>query len=528
MKKLKNSLLVAVLAVFSLTICAANVSAQDVAGMSTSTPNVVTSIYLHSTDVTGVVEWNTVGNSANGYKVMWSKIEGPVYPPRYGDHVDNFANSTANRDVLAAFLGSGTYYVRVCSLIGSLCDVYSNEITITFDGASNMATSTSPTTPTVATSTLIYPELTSIALHAAAIGGGVVEWIANGISAKGFRVIWSKNDSPIFPPRDSDQYHYLSANNANRDVVTAFNGYGMYFVRVCEYTGSACGVFSNEVTVQFYAPVTTATSTKTTVPGSIVCNEIYNPVCGADGITYPNSCFASVHGITSVHAGTCSGSTATPPTSTIIYPNTHVTSTSASLEKIKQNAQQLYQNNIGDLLSQINELRSVIKEQQVQINYLMKLQQGLTPLSASSSDSITNFITYGVDSNTKQLGQGQRAAVIYSFKQAYGTLPTSTAQFEDVIKIANGRWPSATSTAAEAKAQSLFKQIYQRSADMSNAHDAAAIKIMAYGLQQQAQNRNLKSEAAALKTFKAIFNRLPTNTLGWNTLAAITYSGAKK
>jgi hypothetical protein len=149
-------------------------------------------------------------------------------------------------------------------------------------------------------------------------------------------------------------------------------------------------------------------------------------------------------------------------------------------------------------------------------------------LTASTSAAITNFIAYGVDANTQLLGQGQRAAVVYSFKQAYGNLPTSQAQLEDLIKIANGHWPSATSTSAESLALAQFKKIYLRNADLSNPHDAAAIKIIAYGLQQLAKNRNLKSESAALKTFKAIFGRLPNGTIDWNTLGAITYSGSTR
>jgi hypothetical protein len=37
-----------------------------------------------------------------------------------------------------------------------------------------------------------------------------------------------------------------------------------------------------------------------------VCIEIYQPVCGCDGITYPNSCYASTfNGVTSYINGAC-------------------------------------------------------------------------------------------------------------------------------------------------------------------------------------------------------------------------------
>jgi hypothetical protein len=37
-----------------------------------------------------------------------------------------------------------------------------------------------------------------------------------------------------------------------------------------------------------------------------VCIEIYQPVCGCNGITYPNSCYASTfNGVTSYINGAC-------------------------------------------------------------------------------------------------------------------------------------------------------------------------------------------------------------------------------
>jgi len=41
------------------------------------------------------------------------------------------------------------------------------------------------------------------------------------------------------------------------------------------------------------------------VNDSIVCLTVYDPVCGCDGVTYSNSCYARGSGVTSYVSGEC-------------------------------------------------------------------------------------------------------------------------------------------------------------------------------------------------------------------------------
>ncbi len=77
-----------------------------------------------------------------------------------------------------------------------------------------------------------------------------VTWETDGYSSKGFKVVWSKNSAPTYPTRSGDKYHYLSNPSSNSSSLNAFDGEGTYHVRVCEYLGGKCGIYSNEVTIE--------------------------------------------------------------------------------------------------------------------------------------------------------------------------------------------------------------------------------------------------------------------------------------
>ena len=76
-----------------------------------------------------------------------------------------------------------------------------------------------------------------------------IEWEVEGYSSNGFKVVWSKNENPTYPTRAGDKYHYFSDSSKDSDTLDAFDGEGKYYVRVCEYLGGKCGVYSNEVEI---------------------------------------------------------------------------------------------------------------------------------------------------------------------------------------------------------------------------------------------------------------------------------------
>jgi hypothetical protein len=173
-------------------------------------------------------------------------------------------------------------------------------------------------------------------------------------------------------------------------------------------------------------------------------------------------------------------------------------------------------------------VRNFSLEAQVWDLHLANLLIGLPVQPFDIETQILKFVTYGVDENTAMLGIGERAAVLYSYKEAYGKIPSNAAEMDDITRIASGRWPVELSLSAQNRAHSEFFKIYRRIADMSNPHDNAAITIMAYGLRQKAVNRNLDSEKKGIATFISIYGHMPLTTAEWNIMQAITYSGASR
>ena len=146
-------------------------------------------------------------------------------------------------------------------------------------------------------------------------------------------------------------------------------------------------------------------------------------------------------------------------------------------------------------------------------------------LSDEARHSIAFFIHNGTQT-TQWLGAGERGGALNSCISAFGKAPQTSEEWQDVIKIANGRWSSEKSIEAENRAQSEFKKIYLRDPDMDNPHDNATVTVIAYGL--RSVNRNMDSEKNAIKIFKSIFKYNPVSALDWDMMRAIAYSGATR
>ncbi|MFH1582872.1 MAG: hypothetical protein ABIB72_00945, partial [Candidatus Falkowbacteria bacterium] len=124
-----------------------------------------------------------------------------------------------------------------------------------------------------------------------------------------------------------------------------------------------------------------------------------------------------------------------------------------------------------EVASAVNEKRDLNRESQTYSKYVSALT-GVENIKIVDTAKFTNFISYGTET-TKSLGAGERAGVINSFQSAFGKLPESMEEWQDVIKIANGRWPTQRDETKEKQAEQSFKIIYQRAPNRDNPNDNA-------------------------------------------------------
>lgn len=165
----------------------------------------------------------------SGFKVVKSTEVNPVYPGN--DY--QYLTTPSTREYVWNIKDGRTYHFRVCKYLGGSCVAYSNDVSVQApSGGSSEGTGS----------------VSSITLKSE--GENRISWTVDGTSSKGFKVVWSKNSQPTYPLRnDGDKYHYYDSPSKRDDTLEAFTGSGTYHVRVCEYLGGSCGVYSNEIEI---------------------------------------------------------------------------------------------------------------------------------------------------------------------------------------------------------------------------------------------------------------------------------------
>lgn len=175
-------------------------------------------------------------DTSQGFKVVFSKTNSN---PTFGIDEAIYINDSNARNTFIKKSDGNTYYFRVCRYTGNGCDTYSNVMAITAPGTQKQTGGQAQA-----------PVSTVSAISLSQYAENKVGWTMNGTASQGVKVVWSKNSGPTYPVRSGDNAYYNGETGNSYQYLDAFSGAGTYYVRVCEYTGSGCNVYSNEIAIQ--------------------------------------------------------------------------------------------------------------------------------------------------------------------------------------------------------------------------------------------------------------------------------------
>lgn len=162
----------------------------------------------------------------DGFKLVRNESGNPVYPGNDAQYIDS-----GKRSAFWEITDGKVWHFRICFYQNGSCSTYSNDIEVQAPKKTSENTSGS---------------VSSISLSATGVKS--VSWSINGTSPMGFKIVWSKNDQPTYPPRNDDDLWAYDSNPDTRSwTIDPKKGSGRYFVRVCEYLGGKCGTYSNQI-----------------------------------------------------------------------------------------------------------------------------------------------------------------------------------------------------------------------------------------------------------------------------------------
>ncbi len=201
-----------------------------------------------------LVSWDAVGNFPEGFKVVWTDVQGlPTFP----ENTNVYVNDPYARSATISGETGKIYYVRVCRFLGGQCDSYSDLGIFAYQMAESTPkpTATEKVAPTATKKITpgsgggtITPAIKIVLMKGGEDGKAYIKWESNYSPSKGFKICYSTtNKNPTF---DTAPYFYVSDKTKREAWVDGVPG-TTYYYRICGYDGSKCENYSDTYTYKF-------------------------------------------------------------------------------------------------------------------------------------------------------------------------------------------------------------------------------------------------------------------------------------
>ncbi|MFH0874151.1 MAG: hypothetical protein V1846_04930 [Candidatus Komeilibacteria bacterium] len=142
-------------------------------------------------------------------------------------------------------------------------------------------------------------------------------------------------------------------------------------------------------------------------------------------------------------------------------------------------------------------------------------------LSATEATDAANFVTYGISDATKDLGSGERRAVLRDYLE---TTKFSDIKWDDVARLADGAKPVNRNLKLEQSkvpaALKTFVRIFGHNPNFQNATEDVAWNTIMYRIRF---TRDLAKEASGITKFKSIFKTTPSTPADWAAVRILGY-----
>jgi hypothetical protein len=176
---------------------------------------------------------------------------------------------------------------------------------------------------------------------------------------------------------------------------------------------------------------------------------------------------------------------------------------------------------VNSLLTNLKENRNTEEEARLKKLALADAKEFGVNISENNLDLAAIFVSYGIDDSTKNLGSGERRAVLRDYLETTGY---ADIKWDDLTRLTNGEKPAGRNLAKEqaqvARALKTFEAIYGHKPNFKDVNEDLAWNTLMYRVRFE---RDLEKEKIGIKKYQEIFSSTPNTPYDWSVVRVLGY-----